>query len=105
MFKKIFIAIIVLTAANTKSMAAVSGDTTISVKVKGVTCNNDLNTLSTNVKALKGVTECKPGKAGAVSSFSITYDPSLVSTKDIYAAFENTGGCSNPDSRPYKIKN
>lgn len=105
MFKKIIIAIIVLTAVNNKSMAAILGDTTINLKVKGVTCNNDLNTLSTNVKALRGVTECKPGKAGAVSSFSITYNPALVSTKEIYAAFENTGGCSNPDSRPYKIKN
>ncbi|RYY45325.1 MAG: hypothetical protein EOO06_16685 [Chitinophagaceae bacterium] len=105
MFKKIITALIVFTVANNKSMAAIMGDTTISVKVKGVTCNNDLNTLSTNVKALKGVTECKPGKAGAVSSFSISYDPALVSTKEIYAAFENTGGCSDPDARPYKIKN
>jgi copper chaperone CopZ len=105
MFKKIFIALIILTGLSNKSMAGSLLDTTINVKVKGVTCNNDLTTLSTNVKALKGVTECKPGKAGAVSSFSITYDPSLVSTKEIYAAFENTGGCSNPDSRPYKIKN
>ncbi len=105
MFKKIWIAMFVFTAINNKSMAASLGDTTISVKVKGVTCNNDLNTLSTNVKALKGVAECKPGKAGAVSAFRITYDPALVSTKEIYAAFENTGGCSDPDSRPYKIKN
>jgi copper chaperone CopZ len=81
-----------------------TNDTTITIKVKGVTCSNDLKTLSNNVKELKGVKECKPGKAGAVSVFNITYNPLEVSTKEIYKAIENTGGCSNPKDRPYKVK-
>lgn len=79
-------------------------DTTITVKVKGVTCNGDLKTLSNNVKALKGVSNCVPGKAGATSSFKVTYDPLLISLKEIHKAFENTEGCSDPNDRPYKVK-
>jgi copper chaperone CopZ len=78
--------------------------TTISVKVKGVTCNNDLNTLSENVKALNGVRDCAPGKKGPVSEFKITFNQSLVSKKDIYEAIENTEGCTDPKDRPYKVK-
>ena len=78
--------------------------TTISVKVKGVTCNNDLNTLSGNVKALNGVRECAPGKKGPVSEFKITFNQALVSKKDIVDAIENTEGCTDPKDRPYKVK-
>ncbi|MBL7727339.1 MAG: hypothetical protein JNM68_06640, partial [Dinghuibacter sp.] len=79
-------------------------DTTITIKVKGVTCKNDLVTLSANVKQLNGVSECKPGKAGAVSAFTITFDASKVTTKEIYKAIEHTEGCSDPKDRPYKVK-
>jgi copper chaperone CopZ len=108
MFKKIFIAVLFVMGFNNVVLANSQhtvADTTIKIKVKGVTCNNDLATLSNNVKELKGVADCKPGKAGAVSVFNVTYNPALVSTKEIYAAFENTGGCSDPNDRPYKIKN
>lgn len=108
MFKKMMMALLIFTAAGSKAMAYSTSplvDTTITVKIKGVTCNNDLNTLATNVKELKGVAACKPGKAGAVSVFKVTYNTALVSTKEIFAAFENTGGCSDPNEKPYKIKN
>ena len=108
MFKKIMIALIVITATGSSAMAYSTtplADTTITVKVKGVTCSNDLKTLSTNVKELTGVADCKPGKAGAVSVFKVTYNTALVNTKEIFAAFENTGGCSDPTEKPYKIKN
>lgn len=77
----------------------------ITVKVKGLTCSNDLKTISKNIEKLKGVLSCETGKMGATSSFKIKFDSDLVSEKEIYAAIENTGGCENPDDRPYKVKN
>ncbi|MES2778175.1 MAG: hypothetical protein V4722_28625 [Bacteroidota bacterium] len=107
MLKKFIIAVLVFTAGSAKLFAqneTPSTDTTITIKVKGVTCNNDLKTLSTNVKELKGVSDCKPGKAGPTSVFKITYNPSQVGTKEIFKAIENTEGCSDPKDRPYKVK-
>lgn len=101
------IGFLILVVANTKATAGnkqVYGDTTIVVKVKGVTCKNDLKTLSTNVRELKGVSACTPGKAGATSVFNVTYNPGMVSTKEIFSTFENTAGCTDPNDRPYKIK-
>ena len=107
MFKKLIIAVLVFTAVSNKSFAIDKkpvSDSTITIKVKGVTCSNDLKTLADNVKELKGVSECKPGKMGPTSVFKITYNPALVNTKDIFKAIENTGGCSDPNERPYKVK-
>lgn len=109
MFKKISIAVLLFMAIGNKSFAqddkpSTDTVTTITVKVKGVTCSNDLKTLSNNVKDLKGVAECKSGKAGPVSEFQITFNPALVGTKEIYKAIENTGGCGDPNDRPYKVK-
>lgn len=108
MFKKLILAVLVFTAISNKSFAQTetpSTDTTITIKVKGVTCKNDLATLSTNVKELKGVSDCKSGKVGPVSEFQITFNRALVGTKEIYTAIENTAGCSDPKDRPYKVKN
>lgn len=107
MFKKLLIAVIIFTAIGNKTFAKSISftDSTITIKVKGVTCSNDLKTLSDNVKELKGVSECKSGKMGPTSVFKITFNPALVSTKEIYKAIENTGGCSDPNERPYKVKN
>ncbi len=107
MFKKLIIAVFVFTAIGNKSFATNNNplsDSTITIKVKGVTCSADLKTLSDNVKELKGVSDCKPGKMGPTSVFKITFNPALVSTKQIYTAIENTGGCSDPNDRPYKVK-
>ncbi len=107
MFKKLIIAVLVFTAIGNKSFAyeiKPLTDSTITIKVKGVTCSNDLKTLADNVKLLMGVSDCKPGKMGPTSIFKITYNPALVSTKEIYKAIENTGGCSDPNERPYKVK-
>jgi copper chaperone CopZ len=78
---------------------------TITIKVKGLTCSNDLKTISKNIEKLKGVISCETGKMGATSSFKVKFDPELVTEKEIYAAIENTGGCENPDDRPYRVKN
>lgn len=107
MFKKTIIAVLFFTAIGNKTFASNATaftDSTITIKVKGVTCSNDLKTLSDNVKELKGVSACKPGKAGPTSVFKITYNPAMVSTNEIYKAIENTGGCSDPNDRPYKVK-
>jgi len=107
MLKKIIVAVVIFTAIGNRSFAGNEtpvNDSTITIKVKGVTCSNDLKTLSDNVKELKGVSECKPGKTGPVSVFKVTFNPALVSTKEIYKAIENTGGCSDPNERPYKVK-
>ena len=107
MLNKIMIAALVFIASGTASFAqtvAPAADTTITIKVKGVTCNADLKTLSTNVKELNGVSGCTPGKAGPVSVFKISFNPALVGTKEIFKAIENTAGCSDPKDRPYKVK-
>ncbi|MBD77615.1 MAG: hypothetical protein CL840_01575 [Crocinitomicaceae bacterium] len=77
---------------------------TSEVKVKGITCSNDLKTISSNVEKLKGVTSCKTLKQGATATFEVNYNPTLVSKEEIYAAIEKTGGCENPNDRPYKVK-
>ena len=108
MLKKIIIALLVFTTIGNTSFAFNNKpltDSTITIKVKGVTCSNDLKTLADNVKELKGISDCKPGKMGPTSVFKITYNPALVSTKEIYKIIENTGGCSDPNDRPYKVKN
>jgi copper chaperone CopZ len=77
---------------------------TIVVKVKGVTCAGDLKTIASNVEKVEGVTTCKTGKMGATSSFEVKYNPKKANIKDIHSAIENTGGCENPNDRPYKVK-
>lgn len=107
MVKKYIIALFVFAAIGNSAFAggfSPATDSTITIKVKGVTCSNDLKTLATNVMELKGVSNCTPGKAGPTSVFKITYNPALVGTKEIYKAIEETGGCSDPDDRPYKVK-
>jgi copper chaperone CopZ len=77
---------------------------TITIKVKGVTCSGDLKTIASNVEKVEGVTTCKTGKMGATSSFEVKYNPKKANIKDIHSAIENTGGCENPNDRPYKVK-
>ncbi|MDW5288257.1 hypothetical protein [Formosa sp. PL04] len=77
---------------------------TISTKVKGITCSSDLKTISANVKKLNGVSACTAGKTGPTTQFEIAFNPSLVSQEDIFMAIQNTGGCENPNDRPYKVK-
>lgn len=107
MLKKIIVAVLIFSAISGKTFASNKNlftDSIITIKVKGVTCSNDLKTLADNVKELKGVSDCKPGKMGPTSVFKITFNPALVSTKEIFKAIENTGGCSDPNERPYKVK-
>lgn len=76
----------------------------ITIKVKGVTCHNDLNTLKQNIEKLEGVSKCEVLKGGATAKFEVEFDPSVVTEEEIHAAIENTGGCKNPSEKPYKVK-
>ncbi len=77
---------------------------TVTIKVKGVTCSSDLKSIASNVEKLSGVIYCKPGKASATSTFEVKYNPAIATEKQLYQAIEDTGGCSDPNTRPYKVK-
>jgi len=77
---------------------------TSTIKVKGVGCATDLQMICTNVEKLNGVSSFKSTKQGAVTTFEAKYDPALITEKEIHAAIENTGDCTNPEARPYKVK-
>ena len=109
--KSFVLAIILLTATTTYAFSqttnpnqAKDSTKTIKLKVKGITCSSDLKTISANVEKLTGVSSCKAGKMGTTSSFEIKFNPILVTEKEINKTIENTGGCENPNERPYKIK-
>ncbi len=77
---------------------------TINVKVKGVGCSADIKSISANVEKLDGVSSCKSIKKGATTTFEVVLLSSLVTEESIHAAIEGTGGCKNPNDRPYKVK-
>lgn len=77
---------------------------TATVKVKGINCANDLKTIANNVEKVNGVSSCKSGKQGTTTTFEVVYNPAYVTEKEIFSAIENTGGCENPNDRPYKVK-
>jgi len=89
--------------SQTKVLNADSSQT-ITIKVKGVTCAHDLKTIASNVQKLTGVKSCTAGKMGPTSSFEVKYNPAQISLKAIHSAIENTGGCENPNDKPYKVK-
>lgn len=97
------------TASITFSQTTIPNQTTDSlttaiIKVKGITCSMDLKMISANVEKVKGVSSCKVLKQGAKTSFEVKYNSVLVTEKEIFTAIEDTGGCDNPDERPYKVK-
>ncbi|HLS30761.1 MAG TPA: hypothetical protein VK021_07895 [Flavobacteriaceae bacterium] len=77
---------------------------TITTKVKGITCSDDLKTISANVEKMKGVSACEAGKTGPTTTFKIVYNPDLVTEQEIHAVIQDTEGCKNPNDRPYKVK-
>jgi copper chaperone CopZ len=108
MIPKIIFAIILIAAPTTKTIAQTATqtkDTTITIKVKGLTCSNDLKTIATNVKEVKGVKACKPGKLGPTSTYKITFNPAIVKRNDLVVVIENTPGCGDGADKPYKVKN
>ena len=94
------------TSTNENSVATEKQELkTIKLKVGGINCSADCKDIQGSVSKISGVTACTlKGKPGATTSFEVTFNPMLVSEKDIRKAVEGTAGCSDPDSRPYKVK-
>ena len=78
---------------------------TIKLKVGGITCTGDCKDIQKVVSKMNGVSSCKQvGKPLATSVFEVTFNPALVSEKEIRAKVEDTPGCDNPDEKPYRVK-
>lgn len=89
----------------TNAVAVTQHLQTIKIKVGGITCSGDSKDIQEEVMKLDGITACKPkGKPAATSVFEVTFDPAKVSEKEIRNQVENTPGCTNPNDRPYKVK-
>ena len=109
--KSFLFAVIALTASanvaysqTTTATQTTDNIKTITVKVKGVGCATDMKMICTNVEKLEGVSSFKSLKQGATTTFEAKFNPDLVTEKAIYSAIENTGECTNPDARPYQVK-
>jgi len=78
---------------------------TVKLKVSGITCSADCKDIQKAVSEINGVTSCKQaGKPTATSVFVVTFDPAVVTEKEIYKVVEDTPGCEDADDRPYKVK-
>ena len=78
---------------------------TIKIKVTGITCKGDCKDIQESIGQLNGITATKQiGKPSATSVFEITFNPSLVTEKQIQKSVEDTPGCDDPEKRPYKVK-
>ena len=78
---------------------------TIKLKVSGITCAGDCKDIVAVLAETKGVHLSKHlGKPTATTSFQVTFDPSVVTEKELRKIIEDTPGCESPDDRPYKVK-
>jgi copper chaperone CopZ len=78
---------------------------TIKLKVSGITCSGDCKDIQNSVAKLNGVTSAKMvGKPSAKTMFEVTFDPAVVTEKEVRSKVEDTPGCENPNDRPYKAK-
>jgi copper chaperone CopZ len=103
-FRLLYAIVLMLCTTFASNTQAQTTDTTITVKVKGITCSSDLKMIKTSVEKLEGISECKIGKQGATSKITIKFNPQLSTKEAIYKAIEGTGGCKKPEERPYKVK-
>ncbi len=88
----------------TKVFFGQNSETTITIKVRGITCSSDYKMIQENVEKLEGVDNVKVRKKAPTSTFEIRFDSTLVSRDKVIFAIENTGSCENPKDRPYKVK-
>lgn len=78
---------------------------TVKLKVSGITCSADCKDIQKAVSTINGVRSCKQaGKPTATSVFEVTFDPAVVTEKEIYKVVEDTPGCGDAEDRPYKAK-
>lgn len=80
-------------------------DTTITLKVAGITCPGNLVEISKHVGELQGVANCEAiTNPAAVTKFQITYDPDAIRFEDVIAGVEGTESCDVPGAYPFKVK-
>lgn len=78
---------------------------TVTIKVSGITCVNDLKIINTNVMKKKGVVSSESvGKVAATTTFEVKYYPAIIPIDSIYKMVENSPSCDYPDQRPYRVK-
>lgn len=78
---------------------------TIKIKVTGITCKGDCKDIQESIGKLNGVSAAQQvGKPAATSVFEVSFNPALVTEKQIQQSVEDTPGCDDPDKRPYKVK-
>lgn len=78
---------------------------TIKLKVGGITCSGDCKDIQKVVSKMNGVAGCKQvGKPSTTSVFEVSFNPAIVSEKEIRSKVEDTPGCDNPSEKPYKVK-
>lgn len=101
----VVVALVFTGTSAAQTTSANAADTTVTVKVAGITCGSDLPLINNRVKKEEGVVECKAvGKASASTTFEVTYDPAVISHKEVVAAIEDAPSCDFPDQKPYKVK-
>lgn len=77
---------------------------TVEIKVKGITCAMEPGNISKSVMKIEGVESCElKGKAKAKSVFVVTYNPDVVSVKQIKDAVCCTASCEDPNKKPYSV--
>ncbi len=80
-------------------------DTTITLKVAGITCSGDLPIIVKRVKEEKGIVDCSAtSKAAAVTIFQVKYTPAIITYDQIVKAVQDAPGCDYPNERPYKVR-
>lgn len=90
---------------NSQKQTSTVKDTTVTIRVTGITCKGDLAMIADHVKKMGGVSGCKQvGKASTASSFEIKYDPAKTTYLSLVKTVEATPSCDYPDKRPYKVK-
>lgn len=113
-FKYFIALIIVISVSAVESFSQVPQETpapagpslkTIKIKVTGITCKGDCKDIQESIGKLNGVTATQQiGKPAATSMFEISFNPALVTEKQIRQSVEDTPGCDDPEKRPYKVK-
>ena len=84
---------------------AQSDTTELIIKVKGITCANDLNIIHGKVKELDGIyASDNQGEVGPATDIKVVFNPSVIDPESIYQRIEDSPSCDHPDQRPYKVK-
>lgn len=92
-------------AKNACAQISIPKDTTVTVKVSGITCGGDLPLIIDRVNKEVGVKGCKAvSKAGAITKFEITYNPAIISYPLLLKSIEDAPSCDVPEEKPYRVK-